>query len=149
MIVRLHTEFDTVLPPDGVVSTLTDFSPRRPEVWPTLDHAKYKLHESGETYAVVTEGTHRPDVWARERYDWSHPGLVSWAAEDSNFSAPGSGVEVAVSQASGGGSHVELDWHREPRGVKGYLVVGLMKITGGRILKSNYKAVFDRVARQG
>ncbi len=149
MDVRVHTEFDTRLAPEGVVSTLTDFSPRRPEVWRALDRTKYKLHEVGDTYAVVTEGSHRPDVWARERYDWSHPGFVSWAAEDSNFSAPGSGVEIAVSPADGGGSHVAMDWHRRPRGIKGYVLVGLMKIVGGQMLKSNYKAVFDRVAQQG
>ncbi len=85
-------------------------------------------------------------MWARERYDWSEPGRVSWRAEESNFSAPGSGVDVTVRPGVGGGSHVEVDWNRSPRGIKGYLVVGAMRLIGKRRLKSNYKQVFDHVA---
>ncbi len=70
---RVHYEFTTALPPGEVVAALTDFSERRPETWPGLDRARYQVHELGETWALVTEGSRRPNVWARERYDWSVP----------------------------------------------------------------------------
>lgn len=147
MKVHVHTDFETPLSPDGVIATLTDFSARRPELWPDLDPAEYQVHEVKGACAVVTEGNRRPDVWARERYDWSQPGRVSWRAEESNFSAPGSSVRVMVAPGVGGGSHVEVDWDRSPRGVKGYMIVGAMGVIGKRRLKSGYKQVFDRVAR--
>ena len=146
MKVHVHTDFDTALSPEGVVATLTDFSPKRPELWPDLDPAKYEVHELKGACAIVTEGNRTPDVWAREHYDWSQPGKVSWRAEDSNFSARGSGVDVTVTPTNGGGSHVEVDWDRVSSGVKGFLIVGAMGLIGKRRLRSGYKEVFDRVA---
>lgn len=147
MKAHVHTAFETPLAPEGVIGVLTDFSAGRPETWPDLDPAKYQVHEVKETSAVVTEGNRSPDVWARERYDWSQPGRVSWRAEESNFSAAGSGVDVMVTPGVGGGSHVEVDWDRSSKGIKGYLIVGAMGLIGKRRLKSGYKEVFDRVAR--
>ena len=101
---RVQYEFQTETPPEVVISALTDTSENRTKIWPNLDPAKYKVHEVGDTWAAVTEGSARPDIWARERYDWSVPGNVSWKAEESNFCAPGSGIVVSVDPVSSGGS---------------------------------------------
>ena len=74
---KIHYEADGAISPALFIAALTDFSDRRPELWPNLDAKYYELHELGDTWAEVTEGTDLlGGVWARERYDWSEPGHV-------------------------------------------------------------------------
>jgi hypothetical protein len=143
----MHVRYEstTAASPDAVVATLTDVSAHRPEFWPNLDPAKYQVHELGETSALVTEGTKSPDVWARERYDWSVPGRVAWHAEESNFCAPGSGIVALVSPGPSGGSRVVIDWERKPRGARGRLAALAVRIGKDRVL--GYKAALDRLDR--
>jgi hypothetical protein len=148
MRVHVHSSFDTALPPERVVATLTDFSAARPDIWPNLDRGKYQVHEVGDTWAEVTEGSRSPNIWARERYDWPQPGKVSWRALESNFCAPGSGVDVVVSPGRDRGSHVEIDWQRTPTSPTGYLIAAMMALLGKRMLAQSTAEVFDRVAQQ-
>ena len=46
----------TKLSPEQVMSMLTDFSPRRPELWPTLARELYCVHKIMTTSAEVQEG---------------------------------------------------------------------------------------------
>jgi hypothetical protein len=46
----------TKLSPEQVMSMLTDFSPRRPELWPTLARDLYCVHKIMTTSAEVQEG---------------------------------------------------------------------------------------------
>lgn len=142
---RVHYEFDTVLPPKGVISALTDFSERRPMWWPNLDPDKFRVHEFGDTHTVVTEGNRRPNVWARERYDWSTPGRVSWTVEESNFCKPGSGIAATISEASNGGSHVIIDWQRSPSNLMGYVAAVAVRVGKDRAL--GFKAALDHMSR--
>jgi hypothetical protein len=52
---------DGTISPERFIAALTDFSEGRPEQWPNLDARFYRLHELGDTWAEVTEGT---DVFA-------------------------------------------------------------------------------------
>lgn len=148
MRMRKHVAFDTALPPDEVIAALTDFGPDRIDIWPSLDPNEYKVFEVGEKCAVVREGTRRPNVWARERYDWSTPGTVSWTPEASNAFRPGTKIELVVRPNAGGGSHVEMDAERIAASPIGYFVVGLLALLGKRFLLSTYKANFDRIAAE-
>lgn len=141
---RVRYEFDTILPPEGVAAALTDFSERRPKLWPNLDPAKYRVHERGDTWAVVTEGNHRPHVWSRERYDWSSPGRISWMVEESNFCAPGSGVVASLTPGTGGGTHVVIDWERIPTSPIGYLAAVVVRLGKDRVL--GFRAALDNMA---
>jgi hypothetical protein len=141
---RVHYEFATALPPEDVVAALTDFSKRRPEIWPGLDPSRYQLHELGATWAVVTEGSRRPNVWARERYDWSVPGRVSWRVEESNFCGPGSGIVASIAPDTGGGSRVLIDWERVPTSAKGYLIALAVRVAKDRAL--GLKSALDKLA---
>ncbi len=143
---RVEYEFQTEMPPEGVISALTDFSENRPEIWPNLDPAKYKVHEVGDTWALVTEGSARPDIWARERYDWSVPGRVSWKAEESNFCAPGSGIVVSVDPISSGGSRVRIEWERKLTSPTGYVVAAAVRLGKDRVL--GFKSTLDRLGAQ-
>jgi hypothetical protein len=148
MTYRAHTEFTTKLSPEGVVRALTDFSPSRPSIWPNIDPGKYKVHEVSDTYAVVTEGSKRPNIWARERYDWSQPGLVTWTVEQSDFCTPGSAVSALVKPTPEGGSHVSVDWQRKPTTLSARLFLALVPLMKNRLLGKDMQRTLDRVAEQ-
>ena len=95
---RLHFEADGAVSADRFIAALTDFSERRPELWPDLDAKFYELHELGDTWAEVTEGTDvLGGVWARERYDWSEPGIVRLRLVEAADFRPGTVTEYRVS----------------------------------------------------
>jgi len=80
---------------------LTDFSKTRPETWPGLWEGAYEVYSVGQTSAEIREGNRSPRVWARERYDWSTPGVVRWEVVESNFCTPGGFVRVEVKSREG------------------------------------------------
>lgn len=142
-------EFDTPLPPDGVLATVTDFSDRRPRIWPTLDPTKYEVLQLGDTWALVNEGSARPPIRARERYDWSDPANITWTVQESDAFAPGSNIEVGIEPGPAGGSHVRVRAHRVSAGAKGAAVVLGMKVAGRGVFLQTYKGVFDAIAAAG
>lgn len=85
-----------------------------------------RIHETGETFAEVTEGNPSEVglMWERLRYDWSEPGAVKAVVIDSNLFHPGSTWELHARPANGG-SRVEIVAKRNVRGLKGHYV-GLM-----------------------
>src|SRR5215470_3879001 len=103
----------TALPPERVLAMLTDFSPRRPELWPTLAPELYEIYEIQPTCADVKEGSPPPTrMWERAQYDWSVPGRVRWTVRKSNFFAPGSYTEVTVKMSNEVGSELYVESNR-------------------------------------
>jgi hypothetical protein len=145
--VHFHFALDTVATPEQVLAAFTDFTERRTQIWEgSLDPAQYEVHQLGDTWAVVKEGSARPLVWAIERYDWSEPGTVKWAAQESNFCGPGSGLELTITANAGGGSHIEGEWHRTPQGFKGDLIVAMARVFGPKMIPKQWAAALDRYA---
>ena len=88
---RIEFTVDSNVPPDRVLAAAADFSERRPDLWPNISRRRYTVHERGDTWAQVTEGSDvMGGIWARERYDWSTPGTVRATVVDSNVFAGGS-----------------------------------------------------------
>lgn len=144
---KLEMDIETALSPEGVVAALTDFSDRRPDIWPDLDRSFYKVISVGETSAVVQEGTSKPfKVWARERYDWSTPGAVTWVVEESDTFEPGYGLKVTAEPGPAGGSRVHITWERVGKNFAGRMVVRLIRLLGGKPISSSYKKAFDDLA---
>ena len=82
---------ESALSPADIRAALTDFSDRRPALWPNLDPRFYQVHDLGENWADVTEGSSfLGGIWERDRYDWSTPGVVRIDVVESNAFAPGS-----------------------------------------------------------
>lgn len=133
-----HVELDleTTVPPERVLAAMTDFSERRPDIWPGLKREMYKVHEVGDTWADITEGS-GGSIWARERYDWATPGTVTWTVQESGFCAPGSFVSAQV-QANNGGSRVHITWERTPTTFLGRLIIALIVLTRGAAVKGSY-----------
>jgi hypothetical protein len=138
---------DTVATPEQVLAAMTDFTDRRPEIWPGLAKEFYEVYEVGETSATVREGSTKPtQVWARERYDWSKPGVVRWEVLESNFSNPGSYVEARIALGANGGSHVDIEWNRTGATMSGRFIVAFMRLFGARIIGPYAKKALDRYA---
>jgi hypothetical protein len=143
---RLEVEIDTSLAPQRVLDALLDFSERRPEIWPGLAPEFYEVYSVGETSADVKEGSSMPGmkIWAREHYDWSTPGTVSWTVTESNFCTPGSGVVTEITPRNGG-SHLHVTWERTGSNAKGRMIVQMMKLTKGRLIVKSVRSGLEKL----
>ena len=143
---RIHFRLDTSLAPSAVLAALTDFGPRRAEVWPNIDDQHFKLHEQGPGWAEVTEGSSvAGGVWEREKYTWNaSAGTVAVETLDSNMWGPGSRWDYKLTTAAGGGTQVDVTVERHGKGWKGKLIeVGLLAV-GARALSSQMKQALAR-----
>ncbi len=57
---------ETTIPPERLLAAATDFSERRPDLWPTITRRRYRVFSLGDHTAEVEEGTtavhpRRPD----------------------------------------------------------------------------------------
>jgi hypothetical protein len=143
---HVKLDVDTLLSPESVIDALTDFSERRPEIWPGLHSSLYEVRSVGDTWAEVKEGSQAPGmtVWAIEGYDWSVPGTVSWTIKESNLFAPGGSVSAQVDPGVGGGSRIHVTWNRTGVGLKGRILVGVIKLSGGKPVAASIKQGLDK-----
>jgi hypothetical protein len=139
---RIEIDIDSPLAPERIRAALIDFSERRPERWPGLNPKEYRVYAVGDTWAEVREGNGGP-IWARERYDWSRPGNVTWTVLESGFSKPGSYVSVDLTPRPGGGSHLHLVWNRRPSSFLGWIVMRIIALVRGRPVRSSMQAGLD------
>lgn len=143
---KIHYEADGTISSERFIAALTDFSPRRPELWPNLDAKYYKLHELGPTWADVTEGTDvLGGVWGRERYDWSQPGLVRLELAESVDFRPGTHIDYRVSTRPGGGCHVAVDFQRIAASPRGRFVGLVVQLTGTRRFANDLRGTLERL----
>ena len=142
---RVSGEVTSPTPPDVFLRALTDFSPRRPELWPNLSPKLYQVHSVGETEADVTEGSSAfGGVWERARYDWSEPGVVLIEVEDSNAFATGSWWRYQA-EPVGSGSRVRFQFDRRPKNLKGHLVSLLLGLAGKRVFTRSLEETLRRL----
>ena len=115
---------------DRVLKAARDFSARRAELWRDVHVEHLEVHDSGETWADVTEGNPWPIglVWERLHYDWSEPGALKGRVIASNIFKPGSTWEIHATALDGGGSRVEILAVRHLRGVKGWMLAPLFPL---------------------
>jgi hypothetical protein len=131
---KIEISTDSDLPAGTVLAAITDFSSERPKWWPNLDPGIYQVHEVGPDWAEVTEGSKIAGaVWARERYEWSAPGVVRATLQDSNIFESGF-WEMKVSRRDGR-SHIEILQDRQARGFKGHLLGAMMVLMGRRVYR--------------
>lgn len=141
-MVEVRFTEDTRLAPEAVVAAAaTDFSARRPELWPNIDPSAYVVHAAGDTWAEATEGSAiLGGIWARERYDWSTPGTIRAEVKASNVFEPGSSWELTVRPAGAdGGSSVEWVSRRQVHGLKGQLLGLMLRLAGRRTLSGSLR----------
>ena len=125
------------LSPSGVMRVLTDFGPSRPGAWSTIDADHYVVHEVGDTWAVVTEGT--AAAWERARYEWDPAGdEVVISTQDSKLFGPGGGWRFRMTP-EGSGSRVDVELTRNPTTVKGKMLAALLPVVGPSSLRRSLK----------
>ncbi len=148
---RVELDLETTLPPERVLGALTDFSARRPEIWPGIEPSLYEVYAVGETTADIKEGSKFPGttVWAKEHYDWSTPGTVKWTVQESNFCTPGSNVSATVSPKEGGGSHIHVVWDRTASSFVGRMAVTMITMTKGKPIAASIKKALDKMEKEG
>ena len=119
---KVHVVAESSAPADRVLTAARDFSARRANLWRDVYVEHLEVHDSGETWADVTEGNPWPIgfVWERLRYDWSEPGAVKGRVIESNIFKPGSTWEIHATSLDSGGSRVEIFAVRHLRGVRGW-----------------------------
>lgn len=143
---KIHYEADGTIAPERFIAALTDFSPRRPELWPNLSPAYFKVYEVGDTWAEVQEGTDvLGGLWARERYDWSEPGRVRLTLVESPSFRPGTVIDYRVSSRPGG-CHVAVDFQRIATSFNGRLVGAIVQVDGRRRFSADLRATLTRLA---
>ena len=118
--------------PDRVLRAARDFSERRSEVWRNVKAGEVEVHDSGESFAEVTERLPMGGFWERSRYEWSQPGLVKQTVIDSNVLAPGSTWELRAVAREGGGSDVEMMLNRVFRSSARGSIGSALNHLGGR-----------------
>ncbi|WP_227981595.1 hypothetical protein [Nocardia spumae] len=133
--VRFHLM--STLTPAEVVAVLTDFGPARPRVWPTIDADHFVVHEQGEGWAEVTEGT--AAAWERARYNWDPAGdTVTVTTLDSKLFGAGGGWVFRATPAPEG-ARVDVELTRRPRAVKGKVLAALLPLVGPSSLRKSFR----------
>jgi hypothetical protein len=131
---RIQMSTNSDLPADTVLAAITDFTERRPRLWPNIDPRVYRVHQLGADWADVTEGSSiAGGVWTRERYDWSVPGVVRATVQDSDIFDSGF-WEMKVSRTDAG-SRIDILQDRRAKGLKGRLLGAVMTFMGARVYR--------------
>lgn len=139
-------DFTSSLSPAQVREVLTDFGPARPDAWPSIDAEHFVVHDIGDGWAVVTEGT--AAAWERARYEWEPNGdRVVVTTQDSKLFGPGGGW-VFQFAAEGAGTRVRVELTRTPKAFKGKILALLLPLIGPSTLRKSFQEplkVVDRV----
>jgi hypothetical protein len=142
----IHFKLDSPQSPDAVLAALTDFGPRRSEVWPNIDSAHFKVHGQGPGWAEVTEGSSvAGGIWERERYTWD-PAAKTVAIEtlDSNTWGPGSRWDYRLAPGPGGGTTIDVTVVRDGKSWKGRMIGVALWLVGARMLRSQMERALAR-----
>ena len=149
-MLTIHVVLESPLAPERVLQAAYDFSERRADIWPAVSVPRLSVHDRGDTWADVTEGTRAGPVvnWERCRYDWSQPGLVTAPVTDSNvYAFPASSWEIKATPTENG-SQVEMTWMREFKpGPRGRLFGTLFRLVGKRLFTGYAKDVLTNLER--
>ncbi|MGY0021498.1 hypothetical protein ACVHNB_21370 [Streptomyces sp. YJ-C3] len=133
-VVRFH--LISSLSPAEAMEVLTDFGPDRAESWPSIDADHFTVHELGDTWAEVTEGTSA--AWERARYEWDAVAdEVTVTTHDSKLFGAGGGWVFRMSP-EGEGSRIDVELTRTPTDFKGKVLASLLPLVGPSSLRKSF-----------
>jgi hypothetical protein len=125
----IHLHEKTTATPEQFVAALTDFGPGRAELFGNSTDDYLKVHDQGDGWADVTEGSR--GIWERLRYDWSDPHRVVLTTTDSNAWGGNSGFTYTLTPQPDGTTDLDAVVVREGKNLKGRLIEFLLS-TGGK-----------------
>ena len=140
---RVSYTVETDLEPNVVWDALTEFGPRRAQLWPDLSPS-FKVLDRGEGWAKVREGTDSLGIWAVERYEWREQ-VITATVQDSNAAQAGGTWRMELRPRSGGGSVLNIAMDRRAKGLVGHLIHGLFQVTNGRFLAVRTRRMFSNL----
>lgn len=121
------------LDPKVVWDALTEFGPRRAQLWPDLSPSSFRVLERGDGWARVREGTASLGIWSIERYEWKEP-VITATVEEANAAQTGGTWRMEVRPAAAGGCVLTITMDRRAKGVVGHVIHGVFQVTNGRFL---------------
>ncbi len=134
----IRFQLTSTLSESEVMSVLTDFSLARADRWPSIDADHLEVHQLGEDWAEVTEGT--ASAWERARYDWkAAEGRVDITTLDSKVFGSGGGWTFQLTPTDDG-TLVDVELVRHPTGVKQKLIASLLPLIGPASFKKSFAA---------
>ncbi|MEV7239443.1 hypothetical protein AB0N06_37945 [Streptomyces sp. NPDC051020] len=134
-ILRFH--LNSSLTPSEVMRVLTDFSPARAETWPTIDAEHFRVHQLGDIWAEVTEGT--ADAWERARYEWDpEDNTVVVITRDSKVFGPGGGWVFRMTPQDTG-TRVDIELERHPSTLKSRMLACILPFAAP-VFRKSFKA---------
>lgn len=132
--IRFHLM--STLSPAEVLQVLTDFGPTRPDVWPSIDAEHFVVHDRGDNWAEVTEGT--AAAWERARYEWTAD-TVTITTLDSKLFGPGGGWNFRITPDLPG-CRVDVELTRTPDTFKAKILAALLPLIGPSQLRKSFTA---------
>src|SRR5260370_34602061 len=130
---RVTYTVETNLDPKVVWDALTEFGPRRAQLWPDLSPSDFKVLDRGESWARVREGTASLGIWSIERYEWGYP-VITATVEDASAAQTGGTGRMEVQPRTGRGSVLTIKMDRRAKGLVGHIIHGLFQVPSGRFL---------------
>jgi hypothetical protein len=136
----------TTATPQQFLEALTDFGPDRSQIWTNSQPEFLVVHERGDTWADVTEGSKAAGaVWERLRYDWSNPTEIVLTTTDSNTWGRGSGHRYTLTPASGGATTVRAVVIRNGISVKGRIIGALLAVLGPIFMRKTLRTALRAI----
>jgi Polyketide cyclase / dehydrase and lipid transport len=145
-VAKVSYTVTTDLSPEVVWDALTEFGPRRAELWPDLSPSSFEVLERGDGWARVREGTVSLGIWAVERYEWKEPFITATVVE-SNAAQTGGTWRTEVRSRPGGGSTLTITMDRRAKGFVGHIIHALFQVTNGRFLAARTKKMLANIGR--
>ncbi|HET9781116.1 MAG TPA: SRPBCC family protein [Candidatus Dormibacteraeota bacterium] len=130
--------------PTVVWDALTEFGPRRAQLWPDLSPSSFKVLERGDGWARVREGTASLGIWSIERYEWKEP-VITATVEEANAAQSGGTWLMEVRPRSGGGSVLTITMNRRAKGFVGHIIHAIFQVTNGRFLAARTRRMLANI----
>ncbi len=135
----------TTATPEQFLAALTDFGPDRSQIWTNSQPEFLVVHDRGDTWADVTEGSKAAGaVWERLRYDWSNPTDIVLTTTDSNTWGRKSGHRYTLTQA-GGATSVRAVIVRDGISVKGRVIAALLTVLGTIFIRKTLRTALRAI----
>jgi hypothetical protein len=122
-------DIETSVPAERLLAAATDFSARRPDLWPTITRKRYRVVSIGDHQAEAEEGT--TPVRHRYAYVWNDEGVVRATTVDATVMNTGSIWELRVRPRDGGGSNVHIHVEMGFKGLAKPIGPLVMRLNGG------------------
>jgi len=143
-VARVTYKVEADLEPKVVWDALTEFGPRRAELWPDLSPSSFKVLEQGPNWARVREGTASLGIWSIERYEWEYP-VITATVEEASAAHAGGTWRMEVRPRPAGGTLLTINMNRRAKGFVGHIIHGLFQVTNGRFLAARTQRMLSNI----